>query len=103
MTFAKNQKCAHYCTLWWRLVRRNLLFLVILLTSDPVAVVAQDQLAGTENRIVVERQRYNEAVRTYRTDVRRFPSNLFAEMFGFGDREYFEADEAAAEVPEVQF
>jgi len=52
---------------------------------------------------VVERQRYNEAVRTYRTDIRRFPSNLFAGMFGFGDRDYFEADEAAAAVPEVEF
>ncbi len=63
----------------------------------------QDELAGTENRIAVERQRYNDAVRVYRTDIRRFPSNLFAGVFGFGDREYFEADEGAAVVPEVQF
>jgi LemA protein len=60
-------------------------------------------LAGTENRIAVERQRYNDAVRAYRTDIRRFPNNLFASAFGFGDREYFEADEEAAEVPEVAF
>ncbi len=73
------------------------------LRSNQNFIRLQDELAGTENRIAVERQRYNEAVRTYRTDIRRFPSNLFAGMFGFGDRDYFEADEAAAAVPEVEF
>ncbi len=73
------------------------------LRSNQNFIRLQDELAGTENRIAVERQRYNEAVRVYRTDIRQFPSNLFARTFGFGDREYFEADEAAAEVPEVAF
>lgn len=73
------------------------------LRSNQNFIRLQDELAGTENRIAVERQRYNDAVRAYRTDIRRFPSNLFASAFGFGDREYFEADEEAAEVPEVAF
>ena len=59
------------------------------------------QLAGAENRVAVERQRYNDAVRVYRTDTRRFPNNLFARTFGFGDRECFEADESVAEVPQI--
>ena len=60
-------------------------------------------MAGTENRVAVERQRYNDAVRVYRTDIRRFPNNLFARAFGFVDREYFESDESAAEAPQVAF
>jgi len=63
----------------------------------------QDELAGSENRIAVERRRYNDAVRVYNTQVLRFPTNMVAGMFGFSDREYFEADEAAAEVPQVAF
>ena len=63
----------------------------------------QDELAGSENRIAVERRRYNDAVRVYNTNVRQFPNNLMAGSFGFNSREYFEADEAAQEVPTVQF
>src|SRR5215470_393419 len=55
----------------------------------------QDELAGTENRISVERMRYNEAVRAYNTAIRRFPTNLLAGMFGFGEKEYFEAEAGA--------
>ena len=73
------------------------------LRSNENFIRLQDELAGTENRIAVERQRYNDSVRVYRTDIRRFPGNLFAGVFGFDDREYFEADEGAAEVPEVAF
>ena len=63
----------------------------------------QDELAGSENRIAVERRRYNDAVRVYNTNVRQFPNNLMAGTFGFDSREYFEGDEAAQEVPTVQF
>jgi len=73
------------------------------LRSNPNFIRLQDELAGTENRVAVERQRYNDGVRIYRTELRRFPNNLFARTFGFGDREYFEADEAAAQVPQVAF
>ena len=73
------------------------------LRSNENFIRLQDELAGTENRIAVERQRYNDSVRVYRTDIRRFPGNLFAGVFGFDAREYFEADEGAAEVPEVAF
>jgi len=64
----------------------------------------QDELAGTENRIAVERRRYNEAVRAYNTAVRRFPLNLLAGIFGFErSKPYFRAEESARSVPRVQF
>lgn len=63
----------------------------------------QVQLEGTENRISTERQRFNEAVQKYNTTVQRFPNNLFAGVFGFDQKAYFEADEGAQEVPEVNF
>lgn len=64
----------------------------------------QDELAGTENRIAVERRRYNEAVRRYNVLVRSFPGNLIAGMTGFTPSDaYFEAAEGAAQVPQVQF
>jgi len=64
----------------------------------------QDELAGTENRISVERKRYNEVVRMYNILVKRFPTNIVAGMTGFEKRDvYFEAEEAAKEVPKVKF
>jgi LemA protein len=63
----------------------------------------QDELAGTENRIAVERMRYNESVRDFNATIRRFPSNIFAGMFGFSAREYFQVEESAKEVPQVKF
>ena len=63
----------------------------------------QSQLEGTENRISVERMKYNEAARDYNTYIRRFPSNLFAGMFGFESKGYFEAQEGAEVAPTVSF
>ncbi len=63
----------------------------------------QYELAGTENRLAVARMDYNEVVREYNSKVRRFPTNILADMFGFEQREYFEIDEKDAEVPEVKF
>lgn len=63
----------------------------------------QAQLEGTENRISVERRRFNNAVRTYNTAIRRFPGNVMAGIFGFDRAGYFEADEGADTAPEVQF
>ena len=63
----------------------------------------QDELAGTENRIAVERRRYNEAVRIYNTTIRSFPTNILAGMFGFRRAELFQAPEAAREPPKVKF
>ena len=63
----------------------------------------QDELAGTENRISVARQYYNESVRSYNTTVQQFPTSLIAGMNGFYPVPYFEADEGATEVPEVSF
>ena len=63
----------------------------------------QAQLEGTENGIAVARREFNDVVQGYNVAVRRFPSNLVAGMFGFDKKAYFEADEAAAAVPTVQF
>ncbi len=64
----------------------------------------QDELAGTENRIAVERQRYNEAIQDYNTYIGLFPNSLFAPWAGFRRNEdYFKAPEAARQVPKVQF
>ena len=63
----------------------------------------QDQLEGTENRISVSRQDYNNAVREYNAYIRVFPQVLTAKAIGAGAREYFEADAAAQAVPKVEF
>lgn len=63
----------------------------------------QDELAGTENRIAVERRRYNEAVRAYNVAIRSFPANILAGIFGFEKAEFFEVPAAAKEVPKVKF
>ena len=62
-----------------------------------------DELAGTENRVAVERMRYNERVQEYNTARRRFPANITANMFGFEEYPFFEAPEAAKAVPKVDF
>ncbi len=62
-----------------------------------------DELAGTENRIAVERMRYNEAVQAYNTSRRQFPANVTAKMFGFDEYKLFEAPPEATAVPKVDF
>jgi LemA protein len=64
----------------------------------------QDELAGTENRIAVERRRYNETVQDYNTFISLFPNSLVASMSGFARNDaYFKADEGARQVPKVNF
>ena len=63
----------------------------------------QDELAGTENRIAVERMRYNEAVKAYNEAVRSFPGNIIAGMFNFKESPYFEAPKDAKTAPQVKF
>lgn len=63
----------------------------------------QSQLEGTENRITVERQKFNDVVQSYNTYIRRFPQNLLAGMYGFENKGYFEAKAGAEEAPQVQF
>src|SRR6476646_3622806 len=62
-----------------------------------------DELSGTENRIAVERMRYNERVQEYETARRQFPANITAKLFGFKDYPFFEAPPEAKEVPKVNF
>ncbi|MFZ4522660.1 MAG: LemA family protein [Bacteroidales bacterium] len=63
----------------------------------------QAQLEGTENRISVERMKFNEAAQGYNTYLRRFPNSMFAGMFGFQKKAYFQAQAGAEKAPEVQF
>lgn len=63
----------------------------------------QSQLEGTENRIAVERQRYSDVVNEYNTSVRRFPNSIFASMFGFDKKPYFESQTGAENAPKVEF
>ncbi len=63
----------------------------------------QNQLEGTENRIAVERRRFNDTARNYNTTIRRFPASMVAGMFGFEKRAYFEATAGAEQAPAVNF
>ena len=63
----------------------------------------QAQLEGTENRIATERMKFNDAVKSFNTGIRRFPDNIIASMFGFEKKDYFEAQEGAQTAPAVEF
>ena len=73
------------------------------LKSNQNFLALQDELAGTENRIAVERRRYNESIQTYNTAVQVFPTVFIARMTGFERREFFEAAAGAETVPAVTF
>ncbi|MFM7124078.1 MAG: LemA family protein [Actinomycetes bacterium] len=66
-------------------------------------VSLQEELANTESRIAYARQFYGDAVSSYNTAIQKFPNVVFAGMFGFSEREFFEAEDAARVVPEVKF
>ena len=72
-----------------------------LKSSDTVQNL-MTQLEGTENRVSVERQRYNDDVQSYEVSIKRFPSSIVASMFGFTDMQYFQADQGASVAPKVQ-
>jgi LemA protein len=73
------------------------------LKSNQNFIRLQDELAGTENRIAVERMRYNDAVKAYNVAIRSFPANLLAGMFGFQKATFFEAPATAKATPQVKF
>lgn len=63
----------------------------------------QAQLEGTENRIAVERRKFNEMAQDYNTFIRSFPKNIWASLFGFEKKDYFEAEQGAEKAPKVDF
>ena len=63
----------------------------------------QAQLEGTENRIATERMKFNEAAKAFNTDIRKFPDNIIASMFGFEKKAYFEAQAGTETAPKVEF
>ena len=73
------------------------------LKSDQTFLNLQSQLEGTENRIAVERRRYNETVRDYNSQVRVFPASMVASFRGFKDKPFFEAQPGAEQAPKVKF
>lgn len=73
------------------------------LKSDVATARLIDELSGTENRVAVERRRYNEFVQNYNTSLSVVPGNMIAAMFGFSRRLYFEASEGSQIAPKVQF
>ena len=83
--------------------------LLVVLENYPTLKSAENvqtlmvQLEGSENRISVERQRFNDSVRSLNVKIKKFPGNIVAIVFGFSEREYFEAVSGAENAPEVKF
>lgn len=73
------------------------------LKADKAFVQLMDELSGTENRIAVARKDYNDAVKQYNMKIKVFPNVLIARMFGFEERQYFQASSQAQNVPSVDF
>lgn len=73
------------------------------LKADKNFTQLMDELAGTENRITTERQRYNEKVQQFNTRIKRFPTRIIAGILGFDEKEYFKVASADKEVPTVDF
>lgn len=73
------------------------------LKSDATVQNFMDELSGTENRVAVERKRYNDLVASYNMKVKTLPTSILAGMFGFSEKAFFEANEAAASAPQVDF
>ena len=73
------------------------------LKADAQFIALTDELAGTENRIAVARRDYNTAVQTYNQTIKKFPTNIIANMFNFESAERFESTDSAREVPIVNF
>lgn len=73
------------------------------LKANETFLKLQDQLEGTENRITVARNAFNDAARTYNTQVRRFPANIVAGICGFAKKPYFEAEQGTEKAPAVEF
>ena len=73
------------------------------LKADATFTRLMDELAGSENRLAVERKRYNDAVQQYNTDIKGIPGSWWAKIGGFGPKEYFKAESGAKAVPKVSF
>ena len=76
---------------------------LLAITENYPDLKLQAQLEGTENRINVARKNFNDAAQAYNTNIRRFPKNIFAGMFGFDKKAYFEAEEGSEKAPKVEF
>ena len=73
------------------------------LKSSQNFIQLADEIAGTENRVATARRDYNDAVTSYNTAIKTFPTNILANMFGFDKKDYFEADKGKTDAPKVEF
>ena len=73
------------------------------LTATKNFQALQDELANTENKVAVERQRYNDAVRDFNARIKTFPASIVAKNLGYADRAYFESKPGSEDAPEVKF
>lgn len=73
------------------------------LKASQVMIQFMDEQAGTENRVAVERGRFQDTINEYNSTIRRFPNNIIAGVFGFGKREYYKAEQGAEKAPKVKF
>ncbi len=73
------------------------------LKSNQQFLKLQDELSGTENRITVERKKFNESTQDYNSHIRKFPTNLLVGLFGFKEKGYFSAQAGSDKAPEVKF
>ena len=71
------------------------------LKADKLFENLQVQLEGTENRVATERKKFNETAQSYNTNIRKFPGNILAKVFGFNERPYFAAQEGADKAPDL--
>jgi len=88
--------------LWYILIILLSLCMVPVEGTDRIQAERADQLEGTENRIAVERGRYNDLVKDYNTRVTQLPGKFIAPMFGFSTKAYFEAAAGAETTPQVK-
>ena len=73
------------------------------LKASQVMIGFMDEQAGTENRVATERGRFQDSINEYNSTIRRFPSNIIAGVFGFGKRDYYQAEQGADKAPKVKF
>lgn len=73
------------------------------LKSNETVSKLMDELSGTENRVAVERKRFNDQITEYNLSVIKFPNNILANIFGFKERQFFKSNEAASQTPQVNF
>ena len=72
-----------------------------VLQANKQYIALTDELAGTQNRITTARERYITSIQSYNIAIKRFPANLLASLYGFGEKDYYQAENSSLETPEL--